>query len=64
MQSDDPPIWRDKHVSRSDVKTCDASDIVELHSSYDQSTLIQMYSGKFESDSFCTQLKHELNKRE
>jgi len=64
MQSDDTPIWRQKDVSRSDVKTFDASDIVELHSGYDQSTLIDMYSTEFESDTFHTQLKHELNKRE
>jgi len=64
MQSDDTPIWRQKDVSRSNVKTFDASDIVELHSGYDQSTLIDMYSGEFESGAFHTQLKHELNKRE
>jgi len=63
MQSE-TPIWRQKDVSRSSGKTFDASDIVELHSSYDQSTLIDMYSGEFESDTFRTQLKHELNKQE
>jgi len=64
MQSDDTPIWKNKDVFRSSVKTFDASDIVELHSGYDQSTLIDMYSTEFESDTFRTQLKHELNKRE